>query len=280
MNTNATAQMVTSGGKGCMKQRLDTDQIAAEAEQQIAHARARHSRPWRTVGTAVYEGQRYVATAATLLGASAFAQNHSEAVKAAIEKAYEQGREDEYQEWIRPNYPIRAAHARKEGDASCPAKQCPNTDTTPQGSKAAPTFNPKGAAAHASDGGVCPNCGVTWDKHSHNCRWRQHASESEKLLPCPFCGSEAVMHDKGQFWVSCSYVGVCPVSLYDPRIHGCTYKEDAIRIWNRRAAHASEVKQAMDAVPFGDEDEADQYHAAHAPTHCPYCNASFLPPNK
>jgi hypothetical protein len=56
------------------------------------------------------------------------------------------------------------------------------------------------------------------------------------LLPCPFCGHEAELLHYGQYWVRCTYIGVC-IGNSGGKIGvdtGCIYKEDAIRIWNRR----------------------------------------------
>lgn len=66
----------------------------------------------------------------------------------------------------------------------------------------------------------------------------------ENLLPCPFCGSPAELHERGEYWVSCSYKGVCPCSLYEPRIHGCAYLKDAVRIWNQRTRPARSIDLA------------------------------------
>ena len=61
---------------------------------------------------------------------------------------------------------------------------------------------------------------------------------SQKLKPCPFCGSPAVMLDwaaVGEYWVACTGCEMRTSEHFDPN--------DAVMVWNRRA----EVKGDADA---------------------------------
>lgn len=60
----------------------------------------------------------------------------------------------------------------------------------------------------------------------------QEGETTGQLLPCPYCGNEAELTGGPEWWVVCKYVGVCQGNMKG----GCTFKEDAIRIWNRRAS--------------------------------------------
>ncbi len=63
-----------------------------------------------------------------------------------------------------------------------------------------------------------------------------------ELLPCPFCGRKAELHESnGGWWVGCYYND--PMNAIIDNTYECpvtcetmiTLKEVAIRIWNRRA---------------------------------------------
>ena len=67
---------------------------------------------------------------------------------------------------------------------------------------------------------------------------------TERLLPCPFCGSEAILEDERLQWVvRCSSCSACvlgdrapepeqelPESYWEP------FRQSAVDCWNRRAA--------------------------------------------
>ena len=65
----------------------------------------------------------------------------------------------------------------------------------------------------------------------------------EKLKPCPFCGSEAVLEDlggpsvfgEGRFFVKCPSCGVEQGGLW-------ATKQTAIKRWNRRVERSSDGK--------------------------------------
>ena len=65
-------------------------------------------------------------------------------------------------------------------------------------------------------------------------------SKKEKLLPCPFCGSEAGIYGKEVFYVACTNVKECWCSLgemYNPHggeDHMFANEETAILYWNKR----------------------------------------------
>lgn len=62
----------------------------------------------------------------------------------------------------------------------------------------------------------------------------------EELLPCPFCGTKAVLHGGPEWWVKCSKVGVCIGNIGS----GCTFKEDAVKLWNtRKETHEHKTMQ-------------------------------------
>lgn len=54
---------------------------------------------------------------------------------------------------------------------------------------------------------------------------RNGRNENE-LLPCPFCGGEATMHDSCESWVECNRCGA--------RTKMCACREGAVEHWNRR----------------------------------------------
>ena len=55
---------------------------------------------------------------------------------------------------------------------------------------------------------------------------------SEKLKPCPFCGSEANLYE-------CKWLGVTSYGVECTKCKGlvdrCSTKKEAIKAWNRRA---------------------------------------------
>ena len=66
-------------------------------------------------------------------------------------------------------------------------------------------------------------------------------TDMPELKPCPFCGGEAelIMHKKGKpyawendcdHWVSCMAEDCCA------RMGFCGTREEAVELWNRRAA--------------------------------------------
>lgn len=79
-------------------------------------------------------------------------------------------------------------------------------------------------------------------QHTLNCAfvWLEMEAAKEKPLPCPFCGSAAVVrhniHDDGQpheYYVECGDPN-CKIS---PRTYSYVYKskDEAIAVWNKRA---------------------------------------------
>ncbi len=61
------------------------------------------------------------------------------------------------------------------------------------------------------------------------------ASETQELLPCPFCGAEPSIHGvrAPEYWVMCDAIG-CKAAT-----EGFGSKDRAIAVWNRRAPNAS-----------------------------------------
>jgi hypothetical protein len=60
------------------------------------------------------------------------------------------------------------------------------------------------------------------------------------LLPCPFCGSKAVIEqikETGQYWPRCTG-GATKFCLLtrkpNPKDDGFLYKDDAVAVWNMR----------------------------------------------
>jgi hypothetical protein len=102
------------------------------------------------------------------------------------------------------------------------------------------------------------------------------AAPLPELLPCPFCGSQAKLRLVGnEYFVTCTKSGVC-YGFHDiyqrdrdgHRVHGYTYAQDAIDIWNRRAPAEGQLNwQRMTAEARAlqarhlDKHEGDVYHA-------------------
>lgn len=61
----------------------------------------------------------------------------------------------------------------------------------------------------------------------------------ESLKECPFCGSSATLHSPGEHYVICNRIGVCQGNQGPLK---CTYREDAIRVWNRRVTSTDAVR--------------------------------------
>ena len=70
-----------------------------------------------------------------------------------------------------------------------------------------------------------------------------------ELKPCPFCGSPAKLICAGEYWVTCTKLGVCYASTPKRGDNGFTYKSDAISLWNTRSdteAREAVVKEIME----------------------------------
>jgi hypothetical protein len=69
-----------------------------------------------------------------------------------------------------------------------------------------------------------------------------------RLLPCPFCGSEAILEDERLLWVvRCSSCCVCVLGDRAPEpeqelpeSYWAPFRQSAVDLWNRRAALAAE----------------------------------------
>ena len=60
------------------------------------------------------------------------------------------------------------------------------------------------------------------------------SKEYQKLRECPFCGSEAVIHEsiEGRYYIMCSVSKICTVI---PSTLVYSNLNDAVEAWNRRA---------------------------------------------
>lgn len=59
-----------------------------------------------------------------------------------------------------------------------------------------------------------------------------------ELKPCPFCGSEATLHERSDgFYVDCAtQLGFCGVM---PSTWVCKTEDEAMEMWNRRTDNAT-----------------------------------------
>ena len=94
-----------------------------------------------------------------------------------------------------------------------------------------------------------------------------------KLLPCPFCGGEAAIHNGGICkWVYCTNCGIdTPAALPDD-------EQLAVNFWNTRAERTCRMTDSYDGWYICSEcncqGQGDQWHVP--PRYCPSCGARVV----
>lgn len=67
-----------------------------------------------------------------------------------------------------------------------------------------------------------------------------------KLLPCPFCGGEAIVYESDEIDLDWYMIGCKNCCVVEPMTQWCASKSEAVKQWNTRK-HMEQIVERLEA---------------------------------